>query len=543
MIQMNILFFTLLFSLPLSLSASLKSASGLSTELKGNHFTAKLKKGFHFNSQAPNNLVLNDMEFSPTLLKPRQVQFTLPQIKNKSTASKSAVANLYVCDDAKTYCDTHHLPVFPNATERKAPSPMKSTEFENLLKQAKTEQKLILLDFAARWCPGCIRYEKEVFPTAAFRDMTSGMLVMKVDVDLFQNFALAEKFQIQGIPSLVILNSEGQEISRLVDFKPVVNLRDFIVRAEQNALTKDQLIARSETANESEKLIIGQKLLAMNHFIESELVFSKMKATPPEIWSARVENAKLKFKEKSDEKKGYIDILQKAIATEPEGTRSLVWRTELIPLLGEKSQEGMQNLLEGKKTITLLLQNQTKLAQAFQHDSSGEFTGFEKMLVAQLGVDLLETAKSDEADVAKMWDRAVEVSQEYKISPEQSGPALRYLIFLSAAKKFEMAEAWVNQMIAVDLNNLDLQRRKMRILLGLNKNQEAIQIGEKIISKAEGRNQFWVADLLAKAYFANQKKKEAKKLLLSYLAKPEMDSAKMKSAKIEFEKLLDSTTK
>jgi hypothetical protein len=65
-----------------------------------------------------------------------------------------------------------------------------------------------------------------------------------------------------------------------------------------------------------------------------------------------------------------------------------------------------------------------------------------------------------------------------------------------------------------------------------------LKSGEKIIKKAEGRNQFWVAEKLAEAYLGNQKKTEAKKVLQAYLKRQEINGDEMKSTKKSMEEML-----
>ncbi len=548
MTMKNIIFTICLVIFSLNSVGALKSAGKLSSSLTGKTFSASLQEGFHFNEKAPNAIHGGDTEILPTKTDKRSIQFSLSS-KNQKINPQSATAHLFVCDDANTYCETHRIALTqtkqPQLAEKKMTGDELQTheDFNKALKKAKKENKIVLLDFSARWCPGCVRYEKEVFVKPEFQKLKTEVVFLKIDVDLFKNFALTEKFKIQGIPTMIAVNSKGQEIDRFVDFKPWEELQNFAASAKQDAHLAGDILKIAESADEKTKLQIGRKLLAMDRYSESITVFAQMKQPPPEIWSAKVSAAKKQFKENAENKSNYINTLKQAIDSEPKGTRSLAWRTQLIPFLPEGSEEAKKVLSEGKKTVQLLLTDEAQLKQAMQTESPGEFLGFEKMLVAQLGVDLLDEAKSSEAELAKMWDQAVSVSQSYEISPNQEGPALRYLIFLSAAKKYELAEKWADQLIAQHPGNLDLPRRKMRILLGLNKPDEAIKTGEAILSQSEGRNQFWVAESLAKAYLAAKKNLDAKKLLQAYLAREEMQSEKMKSTRTSFEKLLEESSK
>ena len=171
------------------------------------------------------------------------------------------------------------------------------------------------------------------------------------------------------------------------------------------------------------------------------------------------------------------------------------------------------------------------------NDEVGEFIGFEKMLVAEEWVDFLENAKSSDQEMQQAWDQAVKMSENYKISPRNAGVGLRYLIFLTAAKQYAKAESWADEILKQNPRNLDVLRRKMKILNAQNKNLEAIKIGERIITESEGRNQFWVAELLAKSYLATNKNQEAKKLLSAFVTRKELDNENMKTVKQSLEEM------
>lgn len=92
--------------------------------------------------------------------------------------------------------------------------------------QAKTEKKLVLLDFTGSdWCGWCIRLNKEVFSKPEFAEYAKKNLVL-VEVDFPKrkqlgeeqkkaNGALAAKYEIRGYPTLIVLDGSGQKVGKL----------------------------------------------------------------------------------------------------------------------------------------------------------------------------------------------------------------------------------------------------------------------------------------------------------------------------------------
>lgn len=92
--------------------------------------------------------------------------------------------------------------------------------------QAKESHKLLLLDFTGSdWCIWCKKLDAEVFSQPAFVSYAKDNLVlMKVDFPRKisqspevkkQNEELAQKYGIQGFPTIVVVNGEGKQVGEL----------------------------------------------------------------------------------------------------------------------------------------------------------------------------------------------------------------------------------------------------------------------------------------------------------------------------------------
>jgi thioredoxin-related protein len=100
------------------------------------------------------------------------------------------------------------------------------TDYKKAQQEAKTSNRLLLVDFTGSdWCGWCIKLNKEVFSKAEFKDYANKNLVL-VEVDFprakaqaaslkKQNQELAQQYQVQGFPTVVVLNGDGQKIGEL----------------------------------------------------------------------------------------------------------------------------------------------------------------------------------------------------------------------------------------------------------------------------------------------------------------------------------------
>ena len=109
--------------------------------------------------------------------------------------------------------------------------------------QAKAESKIVLMDFTGSdWCGWCIKFKKEVLDTAEFQDYAAKNVVL-VELDYPSkkvqsaelkkaNAALKDQYNIQGYPTLVVLDKDGKEIGRQVGYSKG-GPKAFIARLEK----------------------------------------------------------------------------------------------------------------------------------------------------------------------------------------------------------------------------------------------------------------------------------------------------------------------
>ncbi len=104
-----------------------------------------------------------------------------------------------------------------------------STDYEASLKKAAAEKRLVLLEFTGSdWCPPCKMQAKEVFDQPDFETFAKDNLVpVKLDFPRRSdqspeiraaNQALAEKYNVDGFPTVILLDSTGTELARKVGY-------------------------------------------------------------------------------------------------------------------------------------------------------------------------------------------------------------------------------------------------------------------------------------------------------------------------------------
>lgn len=121
-----------------------------------------------------------------------------------------------------------------------------STDIKAALVTAKKENKAVLVEFTGSdWCPPCIMMRKNVFSKKEFVEKASENYVL-VEIDVprgdkelaEKNRPIAEKYKIDGYPTVLLLNSDGKEFSRFYATAHP-KLEDFLAHIEKSLEKKD----------------------------------------------------------------------------------------------------------------------------------------------------------------------------------------------------------------------------------------------------------------------------------------------------------------
>ncbi len=95
--------------------------------------------------------------------------------------------------------------------------------YKKAQEEAKAGSKFLLLDFTGSdWCSWCKKLDKEILSQSQFKDYARENLVL-LEVDFprakpqsaelrKQNQELAQEYRVEGFPTIVVLNGDGQKL-------------------------------------------------------------------------------------------------------------------------------------------------------------------------------------------------------------------------------------------------------------------------------------------------------------------------------------------
>ncbi|MBN8488279.1 MAG: thioredoxin family protein [Burkholderiales bacterium] len=88
-------------------------------------------------------------------------------------------------------------------------------DIERAFAQAREQRKPVLLYWGAVWCPPCNHLKSTLFNRQDFIERSKAVVPVYLDGDAPGAQKLASRFKVRGYPTMILMDAQGQEITRL----------------------------------------------------------------------------------------------------------------------------------------------------------------------------------------------------------------------------------------------------------------------------------------------------------------------------------------
>ena len=99
-------------------------------------------------------------------------------------------------------------------------------EYDVVKEKAQKENKYILIDFWAVWCTECKEMDVKAFQSPEVKEVLKNFVLLKVDVDEVPQ--LRAQFHVGGMPVIVVVTPEGEEVARITGYQTAEQLVRFL---------------------------------------------------------------------------------------------------------------------------------------------------------------------------------------------------------------------------------------------------------------------------------------------------------------------------
>src|SRR5512137_2154049 len=93
--------------------------------------------------------------------------------------------------------------------------PQSVADVDRAFEDAKSRNQPVFLFWTAVWCPPCNQVKSTIFTRPEFVEKSRSFVPVYVDADSPSGQVLGERFRVRGYPTMVLLNGDGHELTRL----------------------------------------------------------------------------------------------------------------------------------------------------------------------------------------------------------------------------------------------------------------------------------------------------------------------------------------
>jgi thiol-disulfide isomerase/thioredoxin/tetratricopeptide (TPR) repeat protein len=509
---------------------TLKShADGLSWTI-----TATPPGGHHFNTEAP--MSLKAVGPSKALMKPASVSEKEVQFKAPKTAAQATyLISIYLCDDAKTFCEKHEVQYTPGGGVSQAratadgssaepsgtqPSPQAQAQKEedgfiandpaSAFAQAKREGKPLVIDFFGIWCPPCNELNEKVFNQKSFAKSSSRFVRLKLDVDSPISWDLKSKFHVTGYPTVVFATADGDEISRIIGFRPLpdfVSQMDDAWASREAPLTRLQALAATGDRAAADRA--GVILLNLGKSAEAAHWLAASRAKR-EYWHMAEIDVLAEEKASPDKQ---IARIKQAIAEFPKTPNTVEWY-EKISDLEEESKHDAERLkaLRSAADLSLELSKHPKLLKGYDATVAD-------MLESE--ADYRERLEG-KGKAREHWLAASRAYEKRGVSANERANNLEMAFCLWKAGEFTRARAIYSRLEKIYPDEFTFYYNHARMEREAENLTGALDEGMRALDRSYGDNRLRTVKLVAQIYQGLGKPEQAKTLIDDTLAKTKL---------------------
>jgi thioredoxin-related protein len=197
--------------------------------------------------------------------------------------------------------------------------------FENgsvseVLAKAKSENKVVMVDVLTDWCKWCIELDNKVYSKPEISGFANANQInYKIDAEKGEGIEFAKKYKIQGYPTVLFLDADGNEIDRIYGYVPMKEFKEMMTDYNKGINTYGDLKSRLEKdpSDIEANLKFADKLMTLGEIESAKQHLNKIIVLDPENRTGKTDDAEYKIASLSD-KEAIIQNLESFIKENPD---------------------------------------------------------------------------------------------------------------------------------------------------------------------------------------------------------------------------------
>lgn len=471
--------------------ANKKTEGSVVTVVENNEIVLTVKKGYHFNDKAPASVVFDGLEAKHKPHEKTEQKFSFKVLEN----TKKAKLNYYVCDDAKTVCESHDQEVVLTEAKRSATDVVSDNRAVASNESAKKYERTTLLKFSAPWCPACIRLKSETINKPQIQALLKKVNVEEINIDLVENEKISDQYGVKAIPTVILVNEQGEELKRWLDFQPAKTFAPELKAALKETRSIAQLIAKAEAGDEVAATKLGYNSYSKMIWKDAAKWFSFSKRAKELNFklASEISYAQDEMGDSADSKRAYLQALEKGFTLSSSVLDQTRWKLDYLEQLKEQERPVDADAVKALQFQLTEIKNNKDLKGLFAKSTLGDNENFEKAEVLDMIVRLHKLTDENEKTKEKINANIKETQAELalaidkvKLSTKLPGQMISAIWYYGQAGLPEKAEALLKQLIKANPQTYVYYQRYASFLAKQKRNEEALEQANLALEFKEG---------------------------------------------------------
>ncbi|HUI63959.1 MAG TPA: thioredoxin family protein [Bacteroidota bacterium] len=145
--------------------------------------------------------------------------------------------------------------------------------------RAQAEKKPVMIDFITDWCMWCDTLDRNTYTNARVAAFVSENVVpIKIDAEKGEGISIAKKYTVSGYPTILLINTDGEEIDRIVGYQPpepfLKSLTDYVHGV--NTLSQLKVDVQKNPSDARARYMLAAKYGARNDVEQAAEHYAKL---------------------------------------------------------------------------------------------------------------------------------------------------------------------------------------------------------------------------------------------------------------------------
>jgi tetratricopeptide (TPR) repeat protein len=172
-------------------------------------------------------------------------------------------------------------------------------DYAKAIERAQRENKLIVADMFTDWCELCKEMDARTFgDPQLIRKMANAYVWLKLNTETEDDgVRLQKEFVILTYPTVLVLDSHGEEVDRVGHFLAAREFRETVESFQSNpdSLANVRKAVREQPNSVSARYALGEKLLDRSNFAKAGQEFEKVTELDPENHEGKTDLSQYNF--------------------------------------------------------------------------------------------------------------------------------------------------------------------------------------------------------------------------------------------------------